>query len=131
MRTAKTLIRLGGRSLRWAHSHFLGSVMSLVLSCRGSCTFGPKYPRTRTYKQYTHVYWVQEIHERISLKEYISSIYAVWKKNILFLLCPEKKIFWLSDCEKKKSLFFYRKKMLRKKKNSIEEIYSEAFPVMP
>ena len=49
----------------------------LVLSCRGSYTLGPKYSRyiyTRTYKQYTHVYWVQEIHERINLKEYISSI---------------------------------------------------------
>ena len=49
-----------------------------------------------TYKQYTHVYytdvyWVQEIHEHIKLKEYILSIYAVSKKKILFLLCPEKK----------------------------------------
>ena len=61
-----------------------------------SHTLGPKYPRfmyTRTYKQYTHVYWVPEIHERINLKEYISSIYLFRKKKILFLLCPEKKYF--------------------------------------
>ena len=33
---------------------------------------------TRTYKQYTHVNWVQEIHVRIkNIKENISSIYAV------------------------------------------------------
>ena len=59
---------------------------------------------TRTYKQYTHVYWVHEIHERINLKEYISRIYAVLKKkkkkkkinNIyIFLLCPEKNILAL------------------------------------
>ena len=79
----------------------------LVLSCRESYTLGPKYPRymyTRTYKTYTHLYWVQEIHEHINLKEYISSIMLFGKKNILFLLCPEK-IFWLSDCEKKISVF--------------------------
>ena len=52
----------------------------LVLSCRSSYTLGPKYPRymyTRTYKQYTHVDWVQETYECINLNEYISSIYAV------------------------------------------------------
>ena len=37
-----------------------------------------QYPRyKRTYQQYTHVYWGQEIHESINLKQYILSIYAV------------------------------------------------------
>ena len=65
-------------SLIWV---FAGrTAILLVLSCRGSYTLGPKYPRymyTQTYKQYTHVYWIQEIHERINPKEYISSIYTV------------------------------------------------------
>ena len=80
----------------------------LVLSCRGSYTLGPKYPRymyTRTYKQYTHVYWVQEIHEHINLKE------KKKKKSFCLVL---KKILWISVCEKK-NLVFYRKKILRKK----------------
>ena len=73
----------------------------LVLSCRGSYTLGPKYPRymyTRTYKQYTHVYWVQEIHERIN-------ICYLEKKNC-FCFVLKKNIFWLSDCEKKKISVF-------------------------
>ena len=88
----------------------------LVLSCRGSYTLGPKYPRymyTRTYKKYTHVYWVQEIHERINLKEYISSIYAVMKKYFVFALSWKK--YFDSRTVRKKNLFFYWKKILRKK----------------
>ena len=69
-----------------------------------SYTLGPKYPRymyTRTCKQYTHVYWVQEIHERINIccLEKKNCFCFVLKKNILALGLWEKK-----------SLFFYRKK---------------------
>ena len=74
----------------------------LVLSCRGSYTLGPKYPRymyTRTYKQYTHVYWVQEIHERINLKDTFRVYMLIRKKKCFCFVL--KKIFWLSDCEKK------------------------------
>ena len=40
MRTAETLIRLGGcqadLSLRWAHTHFAGFVMSRLILCLAS-----------------------------------------------------------------------------------------------
>ena len=36
------------------------------------------------------------------------------EKKYFVLLCPEKKIFWLSDCEKKKK---------KKKKKNILSIY--------
>ena len=88
----------------------------LVLSCRGSYTLGPKYPRymyTRTYKKYTHVYWVQEnIYFYKSKRIHFEHICCLEK---IFCFCfVLKKIFWLSDCEKK-NLFFYWKKILRKK----------------
>ena len=84
----------------------------LVLSCRGSYTLGPKYPRymyIRTYKQYTHVYWVQEIHERIDLKQYISSIYAVQKKKYFVFALTWKKYFGSRTVRKKSLLFIGRK----------------------
>ena len=67
----------------------------------------PSYPcvlgsrNTRTYTQskstrihFEHMYWLE-------------------KKYFVFCFDLEK-IFWLSDCEKKKSLVFYRKKIKRK-----------------
>ena len=65
-----------------------------------------QYPRyTRTYKQYTHVYWVQEIHERnLTYKSKKKKRKKIHFKHILlfrkkkcfcFLL---KKTFWLSGC---------------------------------
>ena len=73
-----------------------------------------QYPRyTRTYKQYTHVYWVQEK----NLKEFISTVYVVKKTNVFAL--SWKKIFLLSDCEKKFSGFLSeenKNKNLKKKR---------------
>ena len=95
----------------------------LVLSCRGSYTLGPKYPRymhTRTYKQYTWYLCILGSRNTRTYKSkriHFEHICCLEKKNFCFCFVL-KKIFWLLDCEKKKSLFFYRKKILRKKKTS-------------
>ena len=100
-----------------------GTAILLVLSCRGSYTLGHKYPRymyTRTYKQYAHVYWVQEIHECINLKEiHVEHICCLEKKKHVFAL-SWKKYFGLGLWEKK-SLFFYRRKSWGKKNSPTPE----------
>ena len=50
-------------------------------------------------------------HERINLKENISSMFRK-KKCFGFVL---KKIFWLSDCEKKKFAFLSEENLEKKK----------------
>ena len=112
MRTAKTLDQTGRMPrLNWV---FAGrTAILLVLSCRGSYTLGPKYPRymyIRTYKQYNHVYWVQEIHERINLntfRAYMLFRKKKKKKKKMFLLWPEKNILALALWEKKNLCFFF------------------------
>ena len=81
----------------------------LVLSCRGSHTLGPKYPRymyTRTYKQYTHcilgsrntrTYKSKRKHfEHICCLEKKKNVFALSWKNILALGLWEKKSLFFS-----------------------------------
>ena len=114
MRTAKTLIRLGGCP-SWSESslgaqpfcwfcHVAGHIHSdpnIQDTCIHEhikiypCILGSR--NTRTYKS-----------KRIHFEHM-----CCLEKNILFCFVL-KKIFWLSDCEKKNP-FFYRKNILRKK----------------
>ena len=66
------------------NGHLRQLKLKKVLIC--TYTFGPNIQDIHEHINNISVYLVQEIHEQINLKEYISSIYAVWKKYFVFAL---------------------------------------------
>ena len=113
MRTVTTLIRLG-ECPGWSESSLGAQPFYWICHVAAHIHSDPNIQDTCIH-EYTHEYWVQEIHKRINLKEYIRAymLFKKKKKKNVFALSWKK--YFGSRTVRKKSLFFYRKKILRKK----------------